>query len=325
MFPFIIAAFISLFPPEESFLPRAMKKDPGNLHGLISGTGDYCGYKDIIYYCGQYLAVGTGGRIDYISSSGIKTAVANSDGNDLNCVAGKDKVLVIGGDKGTILFSSDGRVFSRTGSGTNCDINGIIFTNDLFVAVADRGTILVSQNGNSWSSVKPECRGNIVSITANNSFFICVTDRGEIIRSKDGFNWDIKDYNKEYSGYNRPCVFKKVLASNNRIFIIGKHDDNSPAVLFSTLGNVWTERILSYDDEQNMISYLRNDPNDITYDQNRDQFIVACDNGEIFSLPACTKCNKSAVISASDLYAINCTGDLLITVGRDFSVRILNL
>ena len=152
-----------------------------------------------------------------------------------------------------------------------------------------------------------------------------VTERGEILTSKDGFNWNIKNYNKEYAGYQKSCLFKEVIAANNRIVIIGMHDDNSPAVLISTLGNVWTERSLVYDDNQGIMKFLTNEPNSITYDSARDQFILACDKGEIFTLPSCSKCNESAIISDSDLYAIICTGNLLICVGQEFSVNIVNL
>lgn len=293
--------------------------------GIIFSQSEVKGYRDIIFYYGKFLAVGTDGRIDYITNSGEKTAVVCSNRNNLNCVTCSSQALVIGGDKGTILFSSDGKVFSSAVSGTDSNINGIIFKNGLFVAGADGGKILLSKNGNSWSSINTEAKGNIVSVTANDSFFIGITDKGEILTSKDGFNWKIRDYNKEYSGYNKYCIFKKVFAANNRIVIIGRHDDNSPAVLFSSLGNVWSERSLIYDDDHGMIRFLTNEPNAITYDPVRDQFILACDKGEIFSLPSCSRCNESAIISASDLYGIICTGNLLICVGQEFSVNILNL
>ncbi len=271
------------------------------------------------------MAVGTDGRIDYITNSGEKTAAVCSNRNNLNCVTCSSQAVVVGGDKGTILFSSDGKIFSTVESGTNANINGIACNNELFIAGADRATILISKNGSSWRSIKSEARGNIVSVTANDPFFIGITDIGEILTSKDGINWDIRDYNKEYSGYNKSCVLKKVLATNNRIVIIGKHNDNSPAVLFSSLGNVWTERTLIYEDDEGVMRFLTNEPNSITYDSVRDQFILACNKGQIFTLPSCTKCNESAIISDSDLYAIFCSGNLLICVGREFSVNILNL
>jgi hypothetical protein len=322
---FIIGGLICLVPADKLFLNPSEEKDQGNSPGCISGTEFIKGYRDIIFYNGKYLAVGSDGRIDYISSSGGKSSVVSKTRNNLNCITANDKVVVISGDKGTILFSSDGKTFSIGESGTNDDINGITCNNELFIACADNGTILFSKNGDSWSSINIETKGNIVSVTANGSFFIGVTDRGEILISKDGFNWQIKDYNKEYSGYNKSCVFKKVLATNNRIVIIGRHDDNSPAVLFSTLGNVWVERTLVYDDDQGIMRFLTNEPNDIAYDPFRDQFILACDNGVLFSLPSCTKCNVFITVSEADLYAVICTKDLILSAGEEYNISILDL
>jgi hypothetical protein len=288
-------------------------------------TVDTSGYREITFYNGKYLAVGTEGRIDYISNSGDKTAVISPNRNNLNCLVSNDKVVIIGGDKGTILFSSDGKIFTTVDPGINDNINGITFRNETFVAGADRGTILISKNGSTWSSIKSGAKGNIVSVTSNDSFFLGITGDGEILTSGNGIDWKIQDYNKEYSGYNRPCEFSKVLAANDRVVIIGKHDDNTPAVLFSTLGNVWTERTLIYEDDNGEMRYLSNEPNAVAYDAVRDQFILACDKGEILSLPPCSKCNVSATLSGSDLYAITCTENLLIAVGRGFSVNIIKL
>ena len=54
-----------------------------------------------------------------------------------------------------------------------------------------------------------------------------------------------------------------------------------------------------------------------------DQFILACDNGVLFSLPSCTKCNVYAKISTNNLSAITCAGDYLIVVGEEFSISVV--
>jgi hypothetical protein len=294
-------------------------------HGAqqASVSSDIKGYRDIISYNGKFLAVGTDGRIDYIDNSGERTPASNTCKNNLNCVVIKDQIIVVAGDNGTILLSIDGRLFTKVESGTEKNINGIAFKNEILIAGADKGTLLISKDGKSWNVIHLEVKGNIVSVTANDSFFFGITDSGEIFRSDDGLNWEIKDYNKEYSGYNKSCTFKKVLATKNRIVIMGRHDDGSPAVLFSSLGNVWTERSLNYKDDHGIIRFLTNEPNDITYDSVRDQFILACDNGEVFSLPSCTKCNVSVMASTNDLYAIICTNNLLLSAGEDFSINII--
>jgi hypothetical protein len=320
---FIIGGLIFLFSAGTSYLTSAKKL---NLHIFSlqkSDAGSIKGYRDIIFYNGKFLAVGNDGRIDFINHSGEKIPAVNTCKNDLNCVISIDQIVVAAGDDGTVLFSSDGKAFNKVESGTDKNINGVAYKNQLLIAGADKGTILTSVNGKTWSSKHLEVRGNIVSVTANDSFFFGITDNGEIIRSNDGLNWEITDYNKEYSGYNKSCEFKKVIAAKNRIVIIGRHDDGSPAVLFSSLGNVWTERSLTYNDDNGMIRFLTNEPNDIAYDPVRDQFILACDNGEIFSLPSCTKCNASVTISNNDLYAIICRDDVLLSAGEEFFINIM--
>jgi len=320
---FIIGGLIFLFPAGISYLTSAKKLNQHIFSLQKSDAGSIKGYRDIIFYNGKFLAVGNDGRIDFINHSGERIPAVNTCKNDLNCVVSNGQMLVVAGKNGTILFSADGQIFTRVESGTDKDINGITCKYDLIIAGVDNGTILISKDGKSWNSKHLEVKGNILSLSANDSFCIGITDRGEIIRSNDGFNWEIRDYNKEYSGYNKSCIFKKVIAAKNRIVIIGRHDDGSPAVLFSSLGNVWTERSLIYNDDHGMIQFLTNEPNDITYDLVHDQFILACDNGEIFSLPSCTKCNESFTISDRDLFAIICTDDLLLSAGEGFTISII--
>lgn len=321
--PFIIGGLIFLAPFEKSSTKPEEVRCHGYCSRRIPDAGDKKDYRDIVIYNGKFLAVGSDGRVDYINNSGNSIPAGNKYKENLNCIVSDDQTLIAAGDKGTILFSSDGKLFTKIESGTVRNINGISFKNELFIAGADKGTILVSKNGKSWNIIHLEVKGNIVSVMANDSFFFGITDSGEIFRSDDGLNWEIKDYNKEYSGYNKSCIFKKVLAVKNRIVIIGRHDDGSPAVLFSSLGNIWTERSLNYKDDHGAIRFLTNEPNDITYDPVRDQFILACDNGEIFSLPSCTKCNVSVTISTNDIRAIICTPDLLLSVGEDLFINII--
>ena len=156
------------------------------------------------------------------------------------------QVLAIG-DKGTILLSSDGRSFIPVESGTLKDINSVTNFKGLLIASADEGILLISKNGTLWSKLQLEVKGNIVSVTSNHSSCYGVTDHGEIISSFDGMNWKVMDFNKEYSGYYKPCIFNKALMSDNRIVLAGRHEDGSPVVMFSTMGNVWAERTLLYD------------------------------------------------------------------------------
>ncbi len=308
------------------FLSPAPAPD-SNLQILTrENAGDRTGYRNIISYKHLFLAAGAKGRIDLIDDNGkVSFKMITAYNDDLNCVIGDNRIIIATGDNGTILVSSDGQHFEKADSGIRGNIYSISWLNGLFIAGAENGTLLISKNGMTWSIIKLQLRGSIRSLSANSASCFGVTDEGEIIRSQDGLNWSVTDYNKEYSGYNKPCIFNKILLIPNRLVIAGKHTDGTPVVLFSALGNVWTERHLLYDDDNGMPQMLTSVPNDIAYDASGDQFFIACDNGEILSLPSCSKCNEFLKISEDDLYGIICTGGSLVTVGEGYTFKIIDI
>jgi hypothetical protein len=292
---------------------------------VSSESGALNGYTDIVHFRDKFIAVGSDGRIDCISKSGEGEPIDNSCKDRLNCAFSNDEILIAAGDNGTILYSSDGKNFYRAESGTDENINGITSQNGLIVTGADKGILLISKDGKSWKNFQINAKGNILSLSANKSFFIGVTDSGEIIKSFDGIDWEIKDYNKEYAGYNKFSKFKKIVAAQNTIVIIGEHDDGSPSILYSTLGDVWAEKELIYHNDEGVVSLLAHKPNGITYDDDRDEFILACDHGELFSLSSCQKCNKYTKISENNLYALIYDDSYLLIVGDEYSVFIQRL
>ncbi len=275
------------------------------------------GYNDIVLFKGGYFAVGTDGSIDRISPSGEKVRVDSPCGFDLRCAFSNDEMLLAAGDSGTILFSSDGSRFYRAESGTKKNINGIASKDGLLIAGADFGTILESPDGKTWNSMPVSMKGNVVSVSANPSLFIGVSDSGEIIQSEDGSNWKIQDYNKEY---HQDVKFRKIAASPYSIVIIGTHVDRSPSILTSSMGNVWAERPPIYKDDQGVVRSLTAKPNGITYDPDRDQFILACDSGELLTLPPCPECSKHAKIAGTDLHALVYGNNTLAIVGNECSI-----
>lgn len=276
------------------------------------------GYNDIIFDGSKFFAVGSGGRIDAIEPAGKKTSLPVAGSADLNCIASGDQTLIAAGNNGTILIRPGEGQFSRVTAGTNKNINCITFFRDLWIAGADDGLLLVSKNGQTWTLNQPGFKGNILSLDCNNSLCFGVTDRGEIIKSSDGLNWQVKDYNKDYQGYNKPCIFRKIIAVQNKIMIIGVHDDSTPAVLYSSLGNVWTERSLSYKDNNGSMNELTDAPNDIAYNPESDEFFVACDNGIIFILPSCSHCNMLYKVAESNIRGIARGNDRLMLAGEKF-------
>ena len=194
------------------------------------------GYTDIVHFRDKFFAVGTDGRIDCISQSGESATIDRSNPYKLNCAFSNDEILIAVGEHGTILYSCDGKTVNHAESGTEKDIHTVASQDGLILAGSEKGLILASTDCKSWNQIQTDVKGNILSLASNNSFFIGVTDAGEIIKSDDGMNWEIKDYNEEYAGYNPYSKFKKILATQNTIVIIGTHDDDSPSILSSVMG-----------------------------------------------------------------------------------------
>ena len=290
-----------------------------------SASDPFKGYTDMVRFRESFIAVGTDGRIDRITPSGESVLIDHSSRYQLNGAISSDEMCIIVGDHGTILVSTDGKRFAHADSGTDKNIHGVTMKNGLMVAGTDEGIVLVSTDANAWGSIQTDAKGRIISLSANDSFFIGITDAGEIIKSLHGVHWDIKDYNQTYAGYYEYSTFKKILTTQNSIVIIGEHTDGSPSILCSSLGDVWAERVPFFYDDRGKADALNSRPNSITYDPDRDQFILACDHGVLFSLPSCKKCNEYANISEKDLHAILYADHDLVIAGDDFTVFVERL
>jgi hypothetical protein len=320
IFLLITAAAGLLFTvPGAAFAQENSRSDLSSHLSLIRGNEIYSGYNDVAAWRGECIAVGTGGRIDRISPSGEIITVQNVRSDDLTGLVCTDHNLIITGKNGTVLKSTDGLAFSKSEAGISGNINGVTYFHELFIAVADSGSLLVSSEGDSWKLTQLPLNGDIVSVSSTDDLCIGVTNKGEIIRSSNGYDWEIFDYNKGYEGYYKSCSFRKVLAEGRQIVVVGIHDDQSPVVLFSSLGKAWSERGVNFsydiDSEHNVVCL----PNDICYDSTEDQYLIACDHGLILFLPDCQKCNRSVRLADTDIHAVRCEGDLVLLAGRNFS------
>ncbi|MDM7917700.1 MAG: hypothetical protein QUS12_00860, partial [Methanosarcina sp.] len=197
------------------------------------------GYSDVTAYGEGFIAAGTDGRIDWISITGMVTRSESFPGERFNCIVSGDKRIIAAGDRGTILISSEKGIFRKVESHFMENINSLTIFKGIIIAGADNGSVITGDGTESFKKIKLDVKGNIVSVSARQSDCYGVTDEGEIIHSSDGIKWDITDFNKVYSGYYKPCYFKRVVVSENSIVITGVRSDGSPVLLFSSYGSVW--------------------------------------------------------------------------------------
>jgi len=283
------------------------------------------GYKALISYQDGFLAAGSGGRIDWISASGIITKSEKFPDEEFNCLLAFNEEIIIAGNSGSMLISSDKVTFRKVGSGTKMNIHTLVFFKEMILAGADQGLILIADKKGLFREKQLALKGDLVSLSATIADCYGVTDMGEIIHSTDGVNWTVFDFNKTYAGYYKSCHFTRVLVTENQIAVIGKYDDGTPALLFSAQGNVWTERVLNYTDEKGIASSLEDIPSDLFYDSSEDQFILCCSKGTLMIIPACSHCNKLFVYSTEDLKAISGNGKTVMIVGDHYYIKAINV
>jgi len=98
-----------------------------SLISLLSGKGLYAsGYNALINVGDGFLAAGSDGRIDWFSASGNVTKSEKYPDVQLNCLLGKDQMLVAAGDKGSILLSTNSGAFRKIDSGTDKNIHSLL-------------------------------------------------------------------------------------------------------------------------------------------------------------------------------------------------------
>lgn len=273
------------------------------------------GYTAIISYNDEFIASKSDGAVDWISSSGSVTKSEKVSEGALNDLDAFENTLVVAGDEGCIYVSQMNEAFKKMDSGTKANILSLTHFNEKIIAGTGHGELLSQDDNGLFQSIPLKLKGNIVSFSSRSNSCYGVTDEGEIIASSDGSKWTIFDFNAYYDGFYQACRFTKVLLTDNQIAVTGRHDDNTPVLLFSSGGSVWTERPLETSDDQG-VSVLTEIPNDLFYDLEENQYVLACNNGTIMTIPSCSHCNKLYVISANDLKGISGNEHTLMIVGE---------
>src|ERR1035437_10071724 len=95
---------------------------------LFPGKSIYAsGYKALISYQDGFLAAGSDGRIDWISASGEITKSEKYPDEEFNCLLAFNEEIIIAGNSGSMLISSDKGTFRKVDSGTNMNIHTLVF------------------------------------------------------------------------------------------------------------------------------------------------------------------------------------------------------
>lgn len=276
------------------------------------------GYHALIS-CGEgFLAAGSKGRLDWISTQCVVTKSLQVATTSLNALLLSPQTIVVAGDSGTLLLVSDTNSFHKVPVESDASIFCLVSFNNHILAGSEQGLLLVGKENGSFQHLSLALEGNIVSLSANETDCFGVTDQGEILHSTDGLKWNILDFNTYYKGYYKPCRFTSVLANAHQIAIAGKNDDGTPALFLSNEGTIWAERTLNYSDEQHAYRVLEDVPVSMAYDAVEDQLLLVCNKGKVLVVPACSHCNRLITVSTEPLQAFAQNESKWLAVGFSF-------
>jgi hypothetical protein len=285
-----------------------------------SDSPDYKkGYRCIVPIKDMFLACNQNGKIDWINNEGSVLRSENGFRDTINSLMTDGDNIMAACNRGFVLLSSDGKTFQKIHVGTDKNILCLERFKDKILAGCEGGELLVGDWNGTFSKFQLNLKGSILSLSARTSDCFGVTDDGEIIRSTDGINWTTFNFNDVYYGYYKTCSFSKVLAMEDRISVIGQKSDGLPVLMFSSEGQVWTERTLNFTDENGVYGMLEDLANDLLYDYNEDQLLLVCNKGRMVSIPSCSHCNKLYVLSDENLNGMAGNENTLMVVGdNDF-------
>ena len=217
-------------------------------------------------------------------------------------------------DDGFVIASADGMLYWTDVDGVHLDsvnlktdIAGIEVTDGSVLAVSPDCTILkVERNGKTGRLCRRQINGGynrVVGIACSGGNTFVLTVSGIILKTTDFKSFTSFDFNQAYTGYYEHTSFNAICSSDNSIFITGIYDNGLPAVFTSAVGNIWSERTLTYIYSGETLS-LEHQPLSMAYDARMDRFVLGCTDGYLFYLPGCSHCNAIESKTHSDITAV---------------------
>ena len=145
------------------------------------------------------------------------------EGNYLRSVAFGNGLFVAVGEGGTIISSTDGKVWTvRKHKGTGF-IRRVCAGNNVFIAVGDNGDVLKSADTKNWEKVASisHATGEPLESIIFGDKFMAVNEQGKILSSQDGETWQEANTPSKanfsdiaYTGEGYIAVGDKIIASS---------------------------------------------------------------------------------------------------------------
>ena len=272
-------------------------------------------YIDVEAFEDGFAVLRTDGNISFYNSASELTSTIQTEGvTGARYMCSVSDALVIA-DGTSLSCLLDGRWLSME-IPEGIVINGVETFYGGVMATAEDGKMLF------WGSpfdkaqvIKAEVSGRFIDIDSFGERCYAVTDRSEIVTIDLGLRTRIFDFNDCYSEYYGDIDIVSIAAGATSVCITGTRNDESPAAFISSNGNVWSERTFDYLDGGSQ-KYMDKKTITAAYREYDDCYVMLCEEGIIFHLPACSHCNYPIFSNSGRLTSIAFNGKSFMAVGE---------
>ena len=300
-------------------VPAPVEEPAQEQEAAPAAADGYVGYRDADAVGDGFVAVGTGGRIDFISIGGDVLSRESGTKADLRCVYAETPNVVVSGADGTLLVSDDGaQTFTALDVGVKDMLIAATAYNDTLYAAGERG-VIYRQTPGGWEAMQMETTNDFIGLVKTNYCIAAITAETDICISTDGENWEYQNFNEEYDGLYPRYVFTRLVGAGGTFFVLGYEEENPymPLIMFTETGEVYMPRSMAKINNEFFSDEMKIRIHDISF--NIDQIVGVMDGGRVLAITDCTECNEEKKLEDdSDLRATAAQEAGVLVCGADF-------
>ena len=271
-------------------------------------------YVDVAPFAGGFAVLDSAGVVRLCSEDGVSgdTLAFSPGGGKALSLASVQDALVAAGDSALVCLL-DGRYTDMRYPGGR--IAGICGFRGAVAAVSTDGTVYFWDSPFSVPKRVPfVAKGLPVGISGGSELCCALTDSSELVIVDASLHAEVFGFNENYSAYYGSVELTCAAAGAGSLCAAGTDASGEPVAYVSSKGKVWSERPLEYT-LGGRPHVLRALPVAAAYNAYSDEFVLVCDDGTLFHLPACSHCNYPEFPSSGRLARIAFNGERYLAVG----------
>lgn len=272
-------------------------------------------YLDVEAFGEGFAVLGADGKISFYNAASVLTSTIQAEGVDrAKRMCSVSDALVIAGETSLSCLLDDRWLPMDVPQ--EIVINGLEDFYGGVMATAEDGKLLFWGSPFDKAQIIPtEVSGRFIDIDSFGELCHAVTDRSEIVTIDLGLRPRIFNFNDCYSEYYGDLDIVSIATGATSVCITGTLNGESPAAFISSNGNVWSERTFDYL-ENGCQKYMDKKTITAAYRKHDDCYVLLCEDGVIFHLPACSHCNYPLFSNSGRLTSIAFNGRSFMAVGE---------